>query len=561
MIKCINGDNMRMGIIEKLKWKIEEFIKKRKNEKEKKKKELEEIRLWQRTHGVRSYSKPQVFLFTILGLFVGVFETKANSKNKEPVLNMKNPKAVSVMQEDEKKITEIVLRVQVIEEEIEKEKEVSKIISYQEELKEKKKKIKEVKEKYPEIEYNSKTIPAVLKEAVIAQSLIKKAIQKTNEVIERASQRGREIVVEEKKKEEEKLQKLKIEKKENDLKVQKATKTMVEWEEDSATKKEEGKRKSKVTNEESLDHTQILSVAGVISASTLVASAVIVKKEETKILGKKEKKEVNQKLVKIQLEKIEEKIKETKDPILLEECTRKLQEIKEKEEEKEIKEKCEELQKLAEIKKEELKPKKAVRTENDLAEILYMEALIHNHIRNQKKEIRKFQKRISKLEPIQKRVGFLGGIKSFLSKSIQLTFSLFPIALFKNKKLGLLTSAVLVNNSIRSMRNAMNRVQIPYVEYEKIAETIRESKLETEKTQMLCYDSLEQISYLKADFLREVGYDMSPDVAEILKEMDQLEKMIESRTKELEKVNGVLVMASQKSKQKIKRMEDMYGRY
>lgn len=540
----MNGDTMRkLGFLEKLKIKINDFIQKRKREKEKKKKEKEELILWQCTHGVKSYSKPQVVFFTFLGLFVGLFEKKADTQKE--VLNLKNPKVISIVEEDEKKVEKIVVEIQVLEEKIEKEKEVQKIVVYKEELLEKKRKLEDINEKYPEISTISKAIPAVLTQTILTTKRTKKALEKTEQVLQKAIEKEKKILIQEKKEEEKKLQKVQVQKQ---SKVGTVTKVIKE------TRKIPKEIFKEEKEEVSLDQTQILTA--------LTLPAILIQKEEKKVLGKKEKKEVNQTLDKIKIDEIENKIKETDDPILLQECIEALEKLKEsKIEDKKSKERCEELEKKAQARKEELTKKKRVRSEEDLAEILYMETLIHNHLKKQKRELRRFHKQINRLEPVYKKLGFLSGIKRFLSHTIRFTFSLFPVAFFKNKKLGLLTSAVLVNNSIRSMRNSMNRVQIPYVEYEKIAETIRKSKVETEKAQMLCYDSLDQIAYLKEDFLREVGYEMSSEVEDILKEMDQLEKMIESRTKELEKMNGTLSYAREKSKQKIKKMESMYNKY
>lgn len=215
---------------------------------------------------------------------------------------------------------------------------------------------------------------------------------------------------------------------------------------------------------------------------------------------------------------------------------------------------------LEKLRKEEKRKNKKARTEDDLAEIVFMETMIYNQIKKQKKEIEKIRKKISALHIVEKKKGLFSILSSFLRRSMKLAFSLFPLAIFKNKKMGLLTSSILVNNSIRSMRTAISKKEIPYIEFEKVASLLRKSEEELEETKLVCFDSLDQIAYLRNEFLQEFGYESSAEIDAILKEMNQLENMIKSRTKELAHTKEEIVKVKKGANQKIKKLESIYGK-
>lgn len=285
------------------------------------------------------------------------------------------------------------------------------------------------------------------------------------------------------------------------------------------------------------------------------------KKEVSSTKGVSSFAKVDNVLLKVELTEIEEKIKEEKNFTTLSSMLVTLDKMEQKEKDKQVQKRILDDKKaiLQKIEKEEKKKKKITRSENDLAEIVLMETLIYNQIKKQKKEIEKIRKRIDTLDVVEKKKGFLGTIMQFLRKSIKLAFSLFPFAIFKNKKIGLLTSSILVNNNIRSMRTAVSKKEVPYIEFEKVASRLRKSEEEVEQAKLVCFDSLDQIMYLKNEFLSEFGYESSSEIDAILKEMNQLENMIKSRTKELENTKEEIVKVKQGAKQKVKKLEGIYG--
>lgn len=270
---------------------------------------------------------------------------------------------------------------------------------------------------------------------------------------------------------------------------------------------------------------------------------------------------VDRVLTKVELDRVEKQIEEEKDFTALSSMLVVLDKIEQKETSKDVEKRILEDKKiiLKKIEEEEKKKKKMKRSENDLAEIVLMETLIYNQIKKQKKEIEKIRKKVDTLNVVEKKKGILSSITQFLRKSIKLAFSLFPFAVFKNKKIGLLTSSILVNNNIRSMRIAVSKKKIPYIEFEKVASRLRKSEEEVEQAKLVCYDSLDQITYLKNEFLYEFGYETSPEIDSILKEMNQLENMIKSRTKELENTKQEIAKVKQDTKQKVKKLENIYG--
>ncbi len=285
------------------------------------------------------------------------------------------------------------------------------------------------------------------------------------------------------------------------------------------------------------------------------------KKQVTSLKGDSSVAKVDTVLAKVELEQIEKRLEEDKSFTTLSSLLVVLDKMEQKEKNKEVQKRILDDKKviLEKIEKEEKKKKKITRSENDLAEIVLMETLIYNQIKKQKREIEKIRKRVDTLDVVEKKKGFLGTLMQFLRKSIKLAFSLFPFAIFKNKKIGLLTSSILVNNNIRSMRSAVSKKEIPYIEFEKVASRLRKSEEEVEQAKLVCFDSLDQIMYLKNEFLYEFGYETSSEIEAILKEMNQLENMIKSRTKELENTKEEIVKVKQGAKQKVKKLESIYS--
>lgn len=495
----------KVTLLDKIKNKIEDYKRKMKQKKEEEKKKKEEIRIWQLNNYGKYYSKPKVVLLTVVGLFFGLFEKK--KETKEIKLNKIETKDILI--KDDSNIELLIEEIKEIEKEINEIKEIK-----EENIKEVKDKVTSIKEKTNKINEKTNTYRKTYNNEFIRQSprvipevavLYEKNNKKIDVIEENVTNIKKEV-----EKKESKILEIETEKKQKEeLLETNKLKTVEELEKEKLTEEEINKYlKENMTKEEAL------IVASILNS---------VNENKSEEIDKKEIKKENDN---------KEKINET------------------------------EKSKKEELKKENVQKKEKVfkRTENDLAEIRLMETLIYNNLKKQRKEIEKYRKKIEKLDVITKKKGFLSHVMLSIRNVTRLVFSLFPLSLFKNKKLGLLTSAIFVNNSIRNMRNSVNKVTIPYIEYDKIAYTLRKEEKETESAIMICYDSLEQIEKLKEEFLLEVGYEKSEEIDKILKSIGQLEKMVESRAKELDKTYNKIQNVKGEGKQKIKRLEDMYDK-
>jgi len=161
-------------------------------------------------------------------------------------------------------------------------------------------------------------------------------------------------------------------------------------------------------------------------------------------------------------------------------------------------------------KKEESKKKEAPISEWQQAQILIMQQL-----ENQQKQIIEFEKRKSKTS--QK--SLFKTLSSFAMHAIGFLFSFTPITLFKNKILGTLTTTIMVNNSLKSMRKLLHPQE--EINYEWLGQELKEKQSILENTYRVSEDSLYQIHVIKEDVLFLLKD--NPENMEILSFLKQLE--------------------------------------
>ncbi len=497
----------------KLWWLI--ILEKRRKQKEAEQKEREQIIAFQKKNGIRVYSRKEAFFLTFLGLFFGIFEPK----NK---LGYNHPKTIKHCKQDLKELQNLSENLDRMDKKIDTAHTLNQIQLYNEILEQDEKGIQEKRKKYETIPKNEKALPSVVKAVVGVTDVLSEVEEHHNKVSKKASQKGNQLL-----------------KKHNEEIIK------------NATLIKESKPK---TINASTTKKQEMTMQ--IFAPDLAEEKRVVTTKKGVFLPKKDNIQVQTVLGKIKVQELIQKIEKTDDPILLQKYLDRLEQTKPDTKNMDIRSSAQTLA-LSKIEEQTRKNKMIKRTEEDLSEILLMEVFILNHIKKQKKELKKFKKKILQLQDSQKQIGFIGGIKNFLNKTIKIAFSLFPLAIFKNKRIGLLTSAILVNNNIRNMRNAIGEVHLPYIEYQNVANKIRKSKSEAEHTRLICEDSLRQVSELKKEFLAVTNCQHTPEIDALLKEMNQLEKMIESRTREIKKVSKNLEKVEKQNKPKIKKLEFM----
>lgn len=119
------------------------------------------------------------------------------------------------------------------------------------------------------------------------------------------------------------------------------------------------------------------------------------------------------------------------------------------------------------------------------------------------------------------------GLVKLREQSIKVGLSLFPIALFQNKLIGALTSAVILNNTIRAMRNSINNE----IEYKRLTKDdyITNDSINT-KIEDTKLDTLNQIALLKSEIKTEYLITNNPELLLMYNDVENME--IELKKKE-----------------------------
>ena len=218
--------------------------------------------------------------------------------------------------------------------------------------------------------------------------------------------------------------------------------------------------------------------------------------------------------------------------------------VAKKEEKKEIKK--EQKQKEVE-KKEEEKEEKKPRLLIELEEAIN---IINKDVEKQNVMISRLEKEVLTRPPHERKRVRLGVFDNVLTNSLKIGFSLIPFKFIRNRKLGLLVSGFMLNNSIRSMRKILSKdVMCDYVYLSRHIKTELEIALSYER---ICNDSLYQISSLKDEFVKHYGYITDPEISKVYIKLENLEANI---TNELEKINDSKIKLD-----KVKKLGKMYDK-
>jgi len=112
------------------------------------------------------------------------------------------------------------------------------------------------------------------------------------------------------------------------------------------------------------------------------------------------------------------------------------------------------------------------------------------------------------------------GLVKLREQSIKVGLSLFPIAQFQNKLIGALTSAVILNNTIRAMRNSINAE----IEYKRLTKDdyITNDSINT-KIEDTKLDTLMQIALLKSEIKTEYMITNNPELLLMYSDVENME--------------------------------------
>ena len=199
----------------------------------------------------------------------------------------------------------------------------------------------------------------------------------------------------------------------------------------------------------------------------------------------------------------------------------------------------------------EQKETKQIISKEEVFDYIMMSKLIDENIKKNKQKVDELKKEMKELHPILRKQTFLEKLKTYMSGITKSVLSFLPMKLFKNKTIGILTSSVLINNSIRSMRNTMRKEEyfLDYLNYERVNNKITSTISDMDKIYYICEDSLEHISSFRTELLGK--YEMNEDLEKILNEISSIEINVMKKMNSIENTKEDLKEKREEVKQKI----------
>jgi len=216
-------------------------------------------------------------------------------------------------------------------------------------------------------------------------------------------------------------------------------------------------------------------------------------------------------------------------------------------------------QKKTEVKKKEKEEKKQKKEEqkidNKILEIQLANKMVLDRIANERKNVTKFQRSISKMGIKQKRKSIFYYTKNILSSIINFGLSLFPLSLFKNKFIGGLTSGIMINNSLKSVRRVLNpEVDTIYILFSDFEKELNQTSDYLSSIDYVCNDSLKQINEIRNSIYMQYGSDLEYGglLGDYLKDLDNVEFQVLKQQQAIMDLQQQVHITKVKNKQKIK---------
>lgn len=201
----------------------------------------------------------------------------------------------------------------------------------------------------------------------------------------------------------------------------------------------------------------------------------------------------------------------------------------------------------------EEKEKKEV--DDKILEIKLANRIILDRLANEKRNIEKFKRNLGKVSVKKRKRSIFYYTKNMLSSIFNFGLSLFPISLFKNKFIGGLTSGIMMNNSLRSVKKVlMPEVDTIYILYSDFEKDLNDTNDYLNGINYVCNDSLNQINAIRniiyAQYSNELEY--SDLLSDYLKDLDGIESQILSQQEMILGLQTQVQITKEKNKQKIK---------
>lgn len=173
-------------------------------------------------------------------------------------------------------------------------------------------------------------------------------------------------------------------------------------------------------------------------------------------------------------------------------------------------------------------------------DIHLVESSIEENLNNTHKEIDKLKTIVNLTSPKIRKKTFYSGIVNFLNNTVTLSNTMFPIVLFKNQLVGFLTSSILINNRIRTIRKVITskNKNLSYIEYRDIIKKL-DSKIGClTNIQTVLGDTLKQIEKLEYEIESEYQEDFEEykETTDMYRKLDILKEQITPKKQEIDEM-------------------------
>lgn len=187
----------------------------------------------------------------------------------------------------------------------------------------------------------------------------------------------------------------------------------------------------------------------------------------------------------------------------------------------------------------------------NVQDIHLIESSISENLVNTHKEIDKLKNIVNLTNPKIRKKTFYSGIEDFFKTTVNLSASMFPIVLFKNQLVGFLTSSILINNRIRTVRKVITNKNknLNYIEYRDIIKKIDSKKGCLTNIQTVLGDTLKQIEKLEFEIENEFNedFDSYKEIVNMYKNLDLLKEQIIPKKEEIDEMLSKVALKKDKA--------------
>lgn len=218
------------------------------------------------------------------------------------------------------------------------------------------------------------------------------------------------------------------------------------------------------------------------------------------------------------------------------------------------------------LKREEKKNKPKIEEEKkelkeQFDDVYLANKMIINNIIEERRIIQKISRKIGSQTPVVRKRTVFTYAKRFTGSILNFGFSLLPFRYFRNRRLGTLVSSIMLNNSLRTTRKILtiNTYQENYLLYNNIINEIKTNEDYISKTYDVCLNSLSQIQnikeYLNVNYSMSMEYDA--ELLEFNRQLDSLSNTLLGQINSLQNISNNY----KDLHQKVKVLDGYNGRY